>query len=505
MKNNPNKSKASVEAQEDDMRASKKALDLANSALAARASDNLALADELAKEALELVGFNGLDDCVETIESRVFNSGDCLSELQLLLDIQTKSLGEHHPRVSQTLQRLHLRWGSWLSDFHVLLSPVYERLIAVRLQQLGPDHPEIGDLLMNFAEYLTARGANAEAQNCLTRAVTIRKSNYAKTQSGQLSYAQAITRLGCLLVTMNKHDLAEGYLKSASNLLDHTRSRLKLHALEDLAVAYTELGRYEEAEAVLKKALSINDTDALSTISNCAIQLGSIYVYWGWLEDAISLFDFSMNFDRDSSWSMPEINERKVIRDDLKNGENPLGYIFDLFKERYSASDMRRFCRSLIVRKYSWAIPDENVLKAIVECGPIVEIGAGTGYWAALLRERGGDIIAYDFAPSQTGRNGFTLKTDSWTEVLPATETTTAYHPDRALMLCWPPNKDEMAYRALRAYKGKTLIYIGEEWPGCTADEKFHTLVEENWQLGKMFPLKRWHLIKDSVYVYTRK
>ena len=505
MKNNPNKSKAPLETQEDDARASRKALDLANSALAARASGNLDLAEELAKEALEIIGLSDSEDHVEKIESRVFNSGDCLSELQMLLEVQAKALGEEHLKVTQTLQRLHLRWASWLSDFHVLLPPVYERLIAVRLRQLGPDHPEIGDLLMNFAEYLTSRGANAEAQNCLTRAVTIRKSNFAKTQSGQLSYAQAITRLGCLLVTMNKHDLAEGYLKSASNLLDHTRSRLKLHALEDLAVAYTELSRYEEAEAVLKKALSINDTDQLSTISNCAMQLGSIYLYWGWLDDAISLFDFSMNFDRDSSWSMPEITERKVIRDDLKNGENPLGLLFDSMQQRYSASDMRRFCRSLIVRKYSWAIPDEDALKAIIEYEPIVEIGAGTGYWAALLRQRGGDIIAYDFAPSETGRNGFTLKTDSWTEVLPATETTTAYHPDRALMLCWPPNKDEMAYRALRAYKGKTLIYIGEEWPGCTADESFHMLVEDHWQLEKMIPLKRWHLIKDSVYIYKRK
>ena len=90
-------------------------------------------------------------------------------------------------------------------------------------------------------------------------------------------------------------------------------------------------------------------------------------------------------------------------------------------------------------------------------------------------------------------------------EVLPGSESAVSYHPDRALMLCWPPNKDEMAYRALRSYGGKKLIYIGEEAPGCTADKKFHQLVQEQWKLIERMDLPRWHLIKDSVFFYSRK
>ncbi|PZM77136.1 MAG: hypothetical protein DKT66_28265 [Candidatus Melainabacteria bacterium] len=494
-----------MDKKKDPEKISQKALGLATSALTARVTGNLSIADELAVQALNLVDLADGKDFVEALESRVFNSSDCMSELQKLLDIQARSLGPDHPQVLETLNRLLLRWSSWLSDYNVLLAPVYERLVALRLQQLGPNHPEIADLLMNFSEYLASRGANVDAQNCLTRAVTIRKANFEKTPSSTLSYAQAVTRLGCLLVTMGSYDLAEGYLKSACDLLDATRSRLKLHAFEDLAVAYTEMGKYGEAEAVLKKALLTKDTDSLTTIANCAVQLGSIFLYWGWLDDAVSLFDFSINFDRDSTWTLPGITEKQVVSDDLQNGCNPLEEIFDSLQERYSASDMRRFCRNLMVRKYSWAIPSKNVLKAIAEVGPLVEIGAGTGYWAALLRNRGADIIAYDFAPSATGRNGYTLKTNSWTEVLPATETTVAYHPDRTLFLCWPPLNDEMAYRALRAYTGDSLIYIGEPFPGCTADENFHDRLEKNWVLVKKIDLKRWHLIKDSAFFYTRK
>lgn len=484
---------------------SKKALGLAASAMVARASGNNSIADELADQALTLVDMSLDGDCVESLESKVFNSPDCIFELQNLLEVQENALGHDHPIVLGTLNRLLLRWGSWLSDYHVLLGPVYERLISIRLKQLGADHPEIADLLMNFAEYLTARGANIDAQNCLIRAVAIRKKNYEKTPSSELGYAQAVTRLGCLLVTMGGHELAEGYLRTASDLLDSTRSRLKLHALEDLAVCYTELGRYREAEGVLKKALLTNDTDSLSSISNCAIQLGSIFLYWGWLDDAISLFDFSISFDRDSNWALPPVTEKQILMDDLSDGANPLERIFDSLHDRYSASDVRRFCRSLMVRKYSWAIPSDDVLDAIANSGPLVEIGAGTGYWAALLRMRGADLIAYDFEPPETGRNGYTLKSNSWTEILPASETTVSYHPDRTLFLCWPPNNDEMAFRALRAYKGRTLIYVGEEFPGCTADANFHQLLEDRWILDKKIDLKRWHLIKDSAFFFRRK
>jgi hypothetical protein len=31
----------------------------------------------------------------------------------------------------------------------------------------------------------------------------------------------------------------------------------------------------------------------------------------------------------------------------------------------------------------------------------VVEVGAGTGYWAALLRARGVDVVAYDVRPPQ--------------------------------------------------------------------------------------------------------
>ncbi|TMW68391.1 hypothetical protein Poli38472_005859 [Pythium oligandrum] len=59
-------------------------------------------------------------------------------------------------------------------------------------------------------------------------------------------------------------------------------------------------------------------------------------------------------------------------------------------KKMYKALDVS------VAMKYAWAIPDERALRIIKHFGPIVEMGAGTGYWGRLLQLRGVDIICYD-------------------------------------------------------------------------------------------------------------
>ena len=49
-----------------------------------------------------------------------------------------------------------------------------------------------------------------------------------------------------------------------------------------------------------------------------------------------------------------------------------------------------------LCKKYAWAIPDERALHILARFSPLIELGAGRGYWARLLRDRGVDIIAFD-------------------------------------------------------------------------------------------------------------
>ena len=57
-----------------------------------------------------------------------------------------------------------------------------------------------------------------------------------------------------------------------------------------------------------------------------------------------------------------------------------------------------------IRERYAWACPDSRALRALASCGPLVEVGAGHGYWASLLRARGADVLAFDLIG--TGADG---------------------------------------------------------------------------------------------------
>lgn len=158
--------------------------------------------------------------------------------------------------------------------------------------------------------------------------------------------------------------------------------------------------------------------------------------------------------------------------------------------------------RRVLVVKYAWAIPTVEVIRQLAEIAPrMVEIGAGTGYWATMLACAKVDIIAYDKAAR--GDNFYGHR-PTWFDVKSGGVVEAAHHSDRALLLCWPPYAKPMAYLAAKCYKGDTLIYIGEGGYGCTADESFHDLLEREWTLDQELVIPQWSGIHDSVYVYKR-
>src|SRR5439155_3416790 len=83
----------------------------------------------------------------------------------------------------------------------------------------------------------------------------------------------------------------------------------------------------------------------------------------------------------------------------------------------------------------SWAIPNEQALDVLAKYAPLVECGAGMGYWTALLRARRVDAIAYDLAPPSVGKKNRYHKRGRkpWTQIHRATAVAAARkHPDRA-------------------------------------------------------------------------
>jgi hypothetical protein len=157
------------------------------------------------------------------------------------------------------------------------------------------------------------------------------------------------------------------------------------------------------------------------------------------------------------------------------------------------------------VRRYAFAVPTEPALATIARYAPIVELGAGTGYWAYLLSQRGVDLVAYDRFPPDRAQNPNRLDPRLWTEVLAGDESVLDRYPNHSLLLCWPSWQDSFAAAALDVYRGATLIYIGEAAGGHTADARFFDLLGRDWQPEESVELPHWPNTSDRLTVFTRR
>jgi hypothetical protein len=162
--------------------------------------------------------------------------------------------------------------------------------------------------------------------------------------------------------------------------------------------------------------------------------------------------------------------------------------------------------RRELADRFAWAIPSSSALDAIVRHGPLVEGGAGRGYWAALLRARGADIVASDATGPGRASAFHRAGGGTWTEVGVATTVDAVRrHRDRTLFLCWPPHDDDSgSFGALGAYRGDILVYVGGGRDGASGTLRFHRELAANWSAIEIVGVPRWPGIGDRLVVYRR-
>jgi hypothetical protein len=173
--------------------------------------------------------------------------------------------------------------------------------------------------------------------------------------------------------------------------------------------------------------------------------------------------------------------------------------------------------RKELAAVFAWAIPDDPALAMAARHSPLLECGAGTGYWAALLAGGGADVLATDVSPAGGGSgdggnpNPFHRTHRPWAEVaaLDAGRAVRAY-PGRTLFLCWPPFDDDAAsYAPLRAYRGDVLLYAGDVpgrdgMRGATGTARFHRELALNWTPTEQAALPNWPGLGDRLVAYRR-
>lgn len=163
--------------------------------------------------------------------------------------------------------------------------------------------------------------------------------------------------------------------------------------------------------------------------------------------------------------------------------------------------------RQSLATRYTWSIISPGDVAWLVDQldgRKVVEIGAGTGYWAWQLEQAGVDVAAYDPHPADEG-NSY-CKAGPYTTVLRDDAKAVKHHQDRALLMVWPPYGGEHARHALSLYEGDLIIYAGESWGGCTADDGFYELLDAEWDEVSVAPQHvTWWGIHCRLSAYARK
>ncbi len=162
--------------------------------------------------------------------------------------------------------------------------------------------------------------------------------------------------------------------------------------------------------------------------------------------------------------------------------------------------------RSDFVERYSWAIPGEAALAAIAEHAPILEVGAGSGYWAYELAKRGVDVVATDPLPAPTRRgpeSAYTF-TKAWHPVqhMDGLAALQAY-PGRALLTVWPEQARLWPSEVLAAFAGDVVLYVGS--PRFTGELLFHLMLWDRFDQVRHVGIPRWLGYWDRLTVHRRR
>jgi 16S rRNA G966 N2-methylase RsmD len=126
-----------------------------------------------------------------------------------------------------------------------------------------------------------------------------------------------------------------------------------------------------------------------------------------------------------------------------------------------------------------------NPLAAWIGNRKCLEVMSGCGWLSLALMSRGVDIKATD----DMSWHGHEIRKGKWkqvveTEKLDAIDAVKKYAKEVDLIvMSWPPYDENIGYKVLREMnrqnKNARMIYIGEGWGGCTADDEFFQHFEE--------------------------
>jgi tetratricopeptide (TPR) repeat protein len=192
--------------------------------------------------------------------------------------IREQILGPDHPNVGFGLH--NLANAHQKLDAYVEAQALYERALHIFEQALGYDHPRVAQTLGNLATAYAATGKNAEARLLHERSLALTEKIYG---ADHYHVASSLNNLAILHVNTGDLDAARVLLERALAInerafgpdhLDVASNLGNLASLDHRADAHAiALTRYERALAIREKALGPDHLDVALALSSIAYVL----------------------------------------------------------------------------------------------------------------------------------------------------------------------------------------------------------------------------------------
>ncbi|WP_397327044.1 tetratricopeptide repeat protein [Nostoc sp. FACHB-110] len=208
-----------------------------------------------------------------------------------VLAIRKQILGEEHPDVAGSLNNLAALYKS--QGRYADAEPLYRQALSMKKRLLGQEHPDVANSLNSLAELYNSQGRYADAEPLFRQALSMRKRLLGQEHP---DVATSLNNLAALYESQGRYADAEPLFRQALSM----RKRLlgQEHpdvatSLNNLAALYESQGRYADAEPLFRQALSMRKRllgqehpDVATSLNN----LAALYESQGRYADAEPLF-----------------------------------------------------------------------------------------------------------------------------------------------------------------------------------------------------------------------
>jgi SAM-dependent methyltransferase len=152
-----------------------------------------------------------------------------------------------------------------------------------------------------------------------------------------------------------------------------------------------------------------------------------------------------------------------------------------------------------MVPEFGFSIPCAEVLGALWKLQPIVEVGAGSGYWTALMRHIGIEVVGTD--PDDHGFKFTTGKYDPDQARYTAAEAVMRW-PEHTVFCSWPSYKEDWFRKAMEQMRsGQYMVLIRED---ACCDEDTWDWVSESFDQIEYIPIPAWPGMNDHCGVWRK-